>query len=84
MRAYQRITNLEIDFTAYRDQPCGEFAEKYPGTNVTARRISDERRVTVGNHQLLPALLGQTGLQMANGFIMDSDGQQNAKFEWTK
>jgi len=57
MRAYYRITNLEIGFTAYRDQLCGEFIEKYPGTNVTALRISDQRRVIVRNHKLLPALL---------------------------
>jgi hypothetical protein len=36
MRAYHRITNLEIDFTAYRDQPYGEFIEKQPGINVNS------------------------------------------------
>jgi hypothetical protein len=53
MRAYYRITKLETDFTAYRDQLYIELMEKYPKTNVTAQQISDQHRVIVCNN-LLP------------------------------
>jgi hypothetical protein len=88
MRAYHRITHLEFDFTAYRDQLYGEFIQKYPGTNVTTQRMSDKCRAIVRNHQLLPALLEQIGSVLANGFNTDSgrdsDDNQNAKFGGVK
>jgi hypothetical protein len=77
---------LETDFTAYRDQPYGEFIQKYPETNGTAQRISHQRRVIVRNNQLLPAILEQIESELANDFNTDSDSddQQNAKFKGIK
>jgi hypothetical protein len=42
MQAYYTITNMEIDFTAPRDQLYREFVGKNPGTNAAAQRVSDQ------------------------------------------
>ena len=54
LQAYYRITNMETDFTAHRDQLYREFARKNPETNAAAQRVPDQRCVTVRNSLLSP------------------------------
>lgn len=55
MRSYYIITNMETDLTAYRNQLHQKFMEKYPTVNVSAQRISDQRRAIMRNN-LIPAM----------------------------
>jgi len=54
MQAYYRITNMETDFTAHKDQLYREFLGKNSGTNAAAQRESDQRWVTVHNSFVIP------------------------------
>ena len=59
MRTYYKITKLETDFTGYRDHLCEEFKKQYPYLEVTAQRISDQRRAIVRNNLIEPQVLNK-------------------------